>query len=94
MVRHFALITALNAESVLQSVIFMFIFGTGTLPAMLTLSLFGFMISLKARNNMKSMIPYMVAVMAFLLILRGMNLGIPFISPIINHDPGTPVSCR
>ena len=91
---YLAIAGALSTNNVWDGSLFMISYGAGTLPTMLTLSLFGFMISLKARNNMKSMIPYMVALMAFLLILRGMNLGIPFISPMINHDPGVPVSCH
>jgi uncharacterized protein len=91
---YLAVAGALSTNNLWDGSLFMVSYGSGTIPAMLTLSLFGVMISVKARNHMKSLIPYMVALMAFLLILRGMNLGIPFISPLINHDPGTPVSCH
>jgi hypothetical protein len=43
---------------------------------------------------MKRAIPYVIAMMAMVLILRGMNLGIPFISPIINPVAGQGISCE
>jgi uncharacterized protein len=91
---YLAIAGAVNTNKVWDGSLFMMMYGVGTLPAMLTLSLFGFMISLKARNNLKNIMPFLVGAIAILLILRGMNLGIPFISPEINHHTGTAVSCH
>jgi hypothetical protein len=38
--------------------------------------------------------PFLFAAMAVLLILRGMNLGIPFISPVMEAGPKQVVDCH
>lgn len=68
-----------------QSMLFMMVFGLGTLPAMLALGFFGLQIRLSMRNRVKRMMPFFVVAIAVLLILRGMNLGIPFISPAVEN---------
>lgn len=62
---------------------FMFVFGLGTLPMMLSLSLFGQFLQVKYRNLVRRSVPVFVSLMAVLMILRGLNLGIPYISPKI-----------
>ena len=61
--------------------IYMGFFGLGTLPLMLILALSGNIISMNLRNRMRKMVPYFVGTMALLLIIRGLDLGIPYISP-------------
>jgi hypothetical protein len=46
------------------------------------------------RQQMKAAMPYVVVAMAVILILRGLNLGIPFISPVIADVPGHIISCH
>jgi uncharacterized protein len=60
---------------------FMAAFGLGTFPALFLLSYFGFMINISTRNAMRKAVPYVITCMAVLLILRGMNLNIPYVSP-------------
>ncbi|MEC5147858.1 sulfite exporter TauE/SafE family protein [Chitinophaga sp. 212800010-3] len=72
---------ALATGDILQGMLFMAAFGAGTLPAMAGVTWFSHLISLSIRNRMRSLIPVVVSVMGVLLILRGMNLGIPYISP-------------
>jgi hypothetical protein len=91
---YLAIAGALTATHVTGSVVFMAAFGMGTLPAMLALSLFGVHINLTIRQQLKKAVPFVVACMAILLILRGMNLGIPFVSPVLAEAPGTAVSCH
>jgi uncharacterized protein len=91
---YLAIAGALTASAVADSVVFMAAFGSGTLPAMLGLSLFGMHIKLSMRQQLKKAVPYVVACMAVLLILRGMNLGIPFISPVLAEAPEQAVSCN
>lgn len=64
----------------------MAIFGIGTVPMMLSVALVGNFVSLKFRKNIQKIIPYMLGIMAVLFILRGMNLGIPYISPELIQD--------
>jgi sulfite exporter TauE/SafE len=56
-------------------------FGVGTFPAMLTLSLLGNSMSVNIRNKINKAVPIFIVAMALLLILRGLNLGIPYVSP-------------
>jgi sulfite exporter TauE/SafE len=65
----------------LQGSLFMSLFGLGTIPAMITLSLISDFITLNFRNKMRRVMPVFIVSMALLLILRGMNLGIPYVSP-------------
>lgn len=64
--------------------VFMAVFGLGTLPAMLAVSLFSSSIGFEVRNKIRKVVPVFVAATALLLILRGMNLGIPYLSPEIS----------
>ena len=91
---YFALITALNAESVMQSVIFMFIFGTGTLPAMLALNITSHRMGVESRLRMKKLIPWFISLVAIILIVRGMNLGLPFLSPYHKTSSGKAIYCE
>lgn len=91
---YIAIAGALSTADVVSGVLFMAFFGAGTLPAMMMISYFGKMISLSARSSMRKAVPYFVAVMGILLILRGLNLGIPFISPEMPAVSGQVVSCH
>lgn len=72
---------AIATGNSLQGFAFMFVFGLGTLPAMLGLALASSSISLNFRNKINKAVPVFVVAMALLLILRGLNLGIPYVSP-------------
>ena len=89
-----AIAGALTTTQVSHSVVFMAMFGAGTLPAMLIIGYFGRMVSLPVRNMFRKSIPVLMTVMAIILILRGMNLGIPFISPILQGPAADAVVCH
>jgi len=77
----FAITGAVATGNPLQGALFMAAFGTGTLPAMIALTWCNDLVSINIRNRLRRSIPYILAVMAILLIMRGMNLGIPYVSP-------------
>lgn len=60
---------------------YMALFGLGTLPMMSLLILFKNQLSLTLRRNLNKALPYAMGVLAVLFIVRGMNLGIPYLSP-------------
>ena len=91
---YIALAGALVTTEVRDSVLFMAMFGLGTVPAMIAISFFGQFFSVKARNSFRKIVPVFVTVMAVVLILRGMNLGIPFISPILPSASQAATSCH
>jgi sulfite exporter TauE/SafE len=78
---YMAVAGAMAAGSVLNGALFMAFFGLGTAPTMILLPLAGNSFSLSFRNKIRKTVPYMVGFMAVLLILRGLNLGIPYVSP-------------
>ena len=69
--------------------LFMVGFGLGTIPAMMTLTAIRDFISIKFRENVRKAVPVFVGIMALLLILRGLNLGIPYVSPEAKVSPKT-----
>lgn len=76
---------------------FMFIFGLGTLPMMLAISLVGPSLYGRFRGRFQSVIPLALGVMAVLFILRGLELGIPYVSPNLAaqvEDGALPACCR
>ena len=60
---------------------YMATFGLGTLPMMLGLSLSGKLVPVPLRVKWRRAIPLSVVLLASLLILRGLSLGIPYVSP-------------
>lgn len=87
-----ALTAAVATGSIQGGATFMAAFGSGTLPLMLMFSLFGYAISFPVRNYIKKLMPVMLFAAGALLILRGMNIGIPYISPHI--EAASAVSCH
>jgi uncharacterized protein len=84
-----ALAGALNTGNAFSSVFYMALFGLGTLPVMLTVSIFGKFIAAPARRTINKIIPVFIVMLGILFILRGMNLGIKYISPALFHKATT-----
>lgn len=61
--------------------LFMVLFGMGTIPLMTTAVYFGSMLKGAAKRSVQRFIPVFVILIGLLFILRGMGLGIPYISP-------------
>ncbi|MEP7106413.1 MAG: sulfite exporter TauE/SafE family protein [Ferruginibacter sp.] len=69
-----------------RSAFFMAAFGLGTLPVMWSVSFFGNYMGIGLRQRIRSAYPVMMVLMACLLIVRGMGLGIPYLSPAKNNN--------
>lgn len=82
---YIALATTLSFIHLSQSVSFMTMFGFGTLPAMMLIAYTGQFIKPGIRIAFRKAIPYMIAIIGVMLILRGLNLGILFISPKLEN---------
>ena len=91
---YMALAGALVTTEVHQSILFMASFGMGTLPAMIGITFFRHFFSLQTRNSFRKIVPLFISLMAVLLILRGMNIGIPFISPVLPDASQPAVNCH
>jgi uncharacterized protein len=71
---------------------YMTVFGLGTLPMMLAISSSGKVFPTLWRLKLRGIIPIGVCLLAALLILRGMSLGIPYLSPDLSS--GAPACCH
>ncbi|MBT0810544.1 sulfite exporter TauE/SafE family protein [Litoribacter ruber] len=80
---YLAVAASLLQNSPAEASIYMAAFGMGTLPAMITLVFAGSFASLKFRNNIRQVIPFVTGVFGIVLIVRGLGLGIPFLSPVL-----------
>lgn len=78
---YLALAAAAATGTAADGALSMIVFGAGTIPAMLAVSLFGQTLHAGLRLKFQRAIPVLVATLAILFILRGLNLGIPYISP-------------
>ena len=76
---------AIAVGSTLNGMLFMTMFGLGTLPVMLGASLIGSVINLNIRQKLTRLLPAFSLILAAIFILRGLNLGIPYISPKLEH---------
>ena len=83
---YLALAGALSAPGVAGAAAYMALFGLGTLPLMLGLSLGGQLVPLLWRGRMRRAVPYAASVLALIFIVRGLGLGIPYLSPQL-HTP-------
>ena len=67
--------------------IFMLAFGLGTLPLMLSIGVYGNQLQKKVLRKFKKFVPVFIVLIGALFILRGMDLGIPYVSPdVSSHD--------
>jgi hypothetical protein len=62
----------------------MLAFGIGTLPLMLLVLIARDVLPVSFRNFINKASPYLVGVMGIALILRGLDLGIPYLSPKVD----------
>lgn len=76
-----ALTASVAMGSVVGGAIFMFFFGLGTIPLMFAAVIMGNVITLKTRQKVLKLLPFLMIILGILFILRGLDLGIPFISP-------------
>lgn len=80
-----ALVGATALADIRQSTIFMALFGLGTIPALVVVGISGKLIAQKYRLIFSKAVPLFSILLAIILILRGLNLGIPLLSPKVSH---------
>jgi sulfite exporter TauE/SafE len=86
-----ALAYALAQGGLFHGMAYMALFGLGTTPTMLGIGLTGKLVSPTFRLKLRRVIPVGVCLVAGLLILRGLGLGIPYVSPAL--VAGVPACC-
>jgi sulfite exporter TauE/SafE len=76
-----ALFGAIAMQSASFGVLYMLFFGLGTVPMMSSVVYINSYLTLGMRNKIQKIIPYVGVAIGVLFILRGLGLGIPYISP-------------
>ena len=92
---YFALVAALSTGNMANSILFMFVFGVGTLPGFIFLGALKDTFAKLAFFNKRVVLASLVSIVGVFMILRGLNLGIPYISPkmemvVAKHDENKP----
>ncbi|MDF2477864.1 MAG: hypothetical protein K0S24_3347 [Sphingobacterium sp.] len=82
---YMALISAMNADSPQQSFLFMLCFGLGTIPLLFLFSFLG-NFSKFFKIGFSKWMPLLYLLLGIWFILRGANLNIPYLSPLIHID--------
>ena len=76
-----ALFGAIAMQSESLGVLYMVLFGIGTVPMMSSIVYINSFLTVPIRNKIQKVIPYVAVLIGCLFILRGLGLGIPYISP-------------
>ncbi|WP_298823235.1 sulfite exporter TauE/SafE family protein [uncultured Capnocytophaga sp.] len=80
-----ALFGALAMGNLRDSMGYMTAFGLGTIPLMLLLVVLGDFLPVGLRRQLNQWLPMVVIVVGILFVLRGLGLGIPYLSPADTH---------
>lgn len=91
---YIAAVTAISLGNIMDAIFFMLLFGTGTLPAMLLAAYAVRRFGWQGKKWLGRLTPYIIAGMGLLLIIRGLNMGIPYISPELTQQDIQKVSCH
>ncbi|MBU2947753.1 sulfite exporter TauE/SafE family protein [Zobellia uliginosa] len=78
---YMALFGAIAMGNAMQGSLYMVLFGLGTLPLMTAAIYFSGLLKGGIRKKVQKAIPVFVVVIGLLFILRGLGLGIPYVSP-------------
>ena len=78
-------------ETIGGSMLYMVLFGLGTIPMMLGAAILKQSMKSFKGISFNKLYPKIVLAIALLLIIRGMNLGIPYLSPKANTIDGITV---
>jgi sulfite exporter TauE/SafE len=90
---YIALASTLSFASLYKSIGFMAMFGLGTFPAMMLVAYGAQIIKPGLRTVSGRLIPFFVMAAGLVLVLRGLHLGIMFISPELPQAGANAISC-
>lgn len=90
---YLAIAGSLDNEGALQGAYYMAFFGLGTLPIMIGVNLLGHNLKGSFKNKLSRIIPAFAFLVGVLFILRGLGLGIPYVSPSMDPHKGD-INCH
>ena len=83
---YMAVFGAIAVGNIFEGGLYMLLFGLGTIPLMTATVYSRGIFGNGTRQKVKKLVPVFVAIVAVMFILRGLGLGIPYISPAPVHD--------
>ncbi|MEM8998957.1 MAG: sulfite exporter TauE/SafE family protein [Bacteroidota bacterium] len=84
---YMALFGSIALASPLEGSLYMALFGLGTVPLMTSVLYFKKIFKSPLKQSIRKAIPAFVVLVGLLFIVRGMGLGIPYISPKLAQSP-------
>ncbi len=78
---YMGLLGALGMGDAVKGMLFMVLFGLGTIPLMTSAIYFSGMLKSTAKQRIQRLVPVFVVIVGALFIVRGLGLGIPYLSP-------------
>ena len=90
---YMALAGAIATGSSLSGAGFMVLFGIGTIPAMFMVAFSSHLFPIGVRSRIRKAVPVFMFMIGALLIVRGMNLGLPYMSPKFDDKGHVQRSC-
>ncbi len=78
---YMALFGAIAMGDALKGSLYMMLFGMGTIPLMTTAVYFSGLLKGNTRQKVQKLIPVFVVLVGVIFIVRGLGLGIPYVSP-------------
>jgi sulfite exporter TauE/SafE len=78
---YMALLGAIGMGNAFEGSLYMILFGLGTVPLMTAAVYLGGVLKDSAKHRIRQLIPVFIIIIGVLFILRGLGLGIPYVSP-------------
>lgn len=92
---YIAVIGSMAMQTPLAGGLFMIFFGLGTFPMMFIVPLLPSLLGVSFRKSFKKVVPVFVVVIGMLLVVRGLGLDIPYVSPNTNAlTTNNPKECK
>lgn len=86
---YMAVFGSLATGSAVQGGLYMVLFGVGTIPLMTAAIYLGKFLNTNIKQRIQKAIPVFVVIIGLLFILRGLGLGIPYLSPAPSFETAT-----
>lgn len=92
---YMAVFASLTMQNVFQGSLYMILFGLGTIPLMTSAIYLGKFLNTSIKQRIQKAIPVFVVIIGILFIIRGLGLGIPYLSPApINEIASSIIECH
>lgn len=92
---YMAVFASIGMSSIGQGSLYMLLFGLGTIPLMTSAIYLGHFVSATLKKRIRHIVPAVVVLIGFLFILRGLGLGIPYLSPApVNQVVTSHIECH